>query len=76
MLANIKRYLCGRGPVCLSDIALHLGTTPDAARGMLETWMHKGRVRRRTVEAGCGSGCSKCRSDSIELYEWVDGGGG
>ncbi|WP_275100019.1 FeoC-like transcriptional regulator [Sedimenticola hydrogenitrophicus] len=74
MLSRIKHYLHNRGPVCLSDIALHLGSTPDAARGMLETWMRKGRVTRRTIESGCGTSCGKCRPDDTELYEWVDGG--
>ncbi|MCW8905045.1 FeoC-like transcriptional regulator [Sedimenticola sp.] len=72
MLADIKRYLQNRGPVCLSDIALHLGTTPDAARGMLDTWIRKGRVRHQQLNAACGSSCGKCRPDSMEFYEWSD----
>ncbi len=70
MLADIKNYLQHRGAVCLSDIALHLGTTPDAARGMLETWIRKGKVRRQQISAACASSCGKCRPDSMEFYEW------
>lgn len=72
MLAKIKRYLQNRGQVCLSDIALHLGSTPDATRGMLETWIRKGRVRRQQINAACGSSCGKCRPDSMEFYEWSE----
>lgn len=71
MLGDIKRYLQHRGPVCLSDIALHLGSTPDAARGMLETWIRKGRVRHRAIDPGCTSGCGKCRPEIMEFYEWI-----
>ncbi len=74
MLADIKRYLQNRGPVCLSDIALHLGATPDATRGMLATWVRKGKVHRQQVDAGCSSQCGKCQPDSMEFYEWVAGG--
>jgi len=72
MLSDIRHYLQNRGPVCLSDIALHLGTTPDAARGMLETWIRKGRVQHQQLSAACASSCGKCRPDSMEFYEWRD----
>ena len=71
MLARIKHYLQQRGPVSLSDIALHLGTTPDAARGMLETWLRKGRVRRGGGDSACSS-CGHCEPERMEWYQWKD----
>ncbi len=71
ILSDIRRYLEQRQQVCLSDIALHFGASPDATRGMLETWIRKGKVRRLLSQAACGSGCGKCTPAQMELYEWV-----
>ena len=75
MLADIKRYLMERGCAPLADIALHLGSDPDAVRGMLEQWIRKGRVRRRMANAACGTRCRDCDPTSVEIYEWVDTAG-
>ena len=60
ILAEIKRYLQQRGQATLADIALHFDTAPDAVRGMLETLLRKGRIRRQQLNSACGSSCCKC----------------
>ncbi|MCW8847148.1 MAG: FeoC-like transcriptional regulator [Sedimenticola sp.] len=70
ILSDIRRYMEQRQQVCLSDIALHFGASQDATRGMLETWIRKGKVRRLASMA-CGSSCGKCPEAQIELYEWI-----
>lgn len=70
ILADIKRYLMQHQQATLSDIALHFDAEPDAVRGMLEQWVRKGRVERRTVSAACGSSCNQCDPAGMELYIW------
>ena len=72
ILSEIKQYLSQRGSASLSDIALHFDTNPDALRGMLQKWINKGKVRRQSANALCGSSCSKCDPATTEIYEWVD----
>jgi hypothetical protein len=57
----------------LSDIALHLGVTPDVARPMVETWMRKGRVERVVTGQAC-SGCDRCGAGALEIYRWRNDG--
>lgn len=71
ILAQIKTYLQQRGSACLSDIALHFDSTPDAVRGMLAIWIGKGKVRRHGSDAACSS-CGHCEPERMEWYEWVD----
>lgn len=70
ILSDIRSYLAEKGQVTLSDVALHFDITPDAARGMLEVWVRKGKVSRRSVSASCGSSCSQCAPAATEVYVW------
>jgi len=70
ILSDIKRYLQERRTATLSDIALHFDSDPDAVRGMLEHWVRKGKVERRTLKASCGDGCNQCDPLTTELYQW------
>jgi len=70
ILSDIKDYLQQRQQACVSDIALHFGASVDATRGMLETWIRKGKVRR-LPSMTCGSSCGKCAPEQMELYEWI-----
>jgi hypothetical protein len=74
ILADIKTYLMKRGRAPLSDIALHLGSDPDAVRGMLDRWMRKGKVRKLLANTSCGNRCNACDPAANEIYEWSDGG--
>jgi len=71
ILSEIKHYLQQRGQVSLADIALRFDSEPDAVRGMLETLLRKGRIRRQMLNSACGSSCCKCDSAATEFYEWV-----
>ena len=71
ILSKIKQYLQQQGQVSLAEIALHLDTPPEAVKGMLETLLRKGRIRRQQLSSACGSSCCKCDSAVTELYEWA-----
>lgn len=71
ILSDIRKYLEQRGQASLGDIALHFDTEPDAVRGMLEAWMRKGKVIKRSSSASCGTACQSCDAASTELYVWV-----
>ncbi len=72
ILAEIKNYLMTRGRAPLSDIALHLESDPQAVRGMLDRWVHKGKVRKLPINSSCGRSCKECDPDTTEIYEWLD----
>jgi hypothetical protein len=71
ILSDIKRYLQERRQATLGDLAVHFDTDPRAMRGILEQWIHKGRVAKSAVRASCNRSCSKCcGDDAMEIYEW------
>ncbi|MCG8427973.1 MAG: FeoC-like transcriptional regulator [Chromatiales bacterium] len=69
ILSAIKSYLQQRGQATLTDIAIHVDSTPDAVRGMLEMWIAKGKVQRQQMDETCGS-CCKCEQAATEIYIW------
>ncbi|MEW8015445.1 MAG: FeoC-like transcriptional regulator [Candidatus Sedimenticola endophacoides] len=71
ILGRIKAYLRQRGQATLADIALHVGSEPDAVLGMLETWIRKGEVRKYRLGSACGSGCGECPANATEIYQWL-----
>lgn len=72
MLLEIRHYLMQRQQASLQDLVLHFDTTPDAMRGMLDTWIKKGKVTKCDAIAcgGCSSSCVTARQD--EAYEWSE----
>jgi len=56
----------------LTDLAEVLDTHPEALRGMLDMLVRKGRIRRLPSGTTCGGGCSKCKPEAVELFEWVE----
>lgn len=70
MLTEITALLRERGPMSLSDLAVHFRTEAGAIEGMLQTLEGKGRVRQ--VGGSTCAGCSRCalvrREDQV-LYE-------
>ena len=70
ILQQVGDYLQKHGQATLADIALHVDADETAVSGMLEHWVRKGLVERRTLSAGCGSSCSKCEPAATELYVW------
>ena len=71
ILSDLKSYLRERKRVPIEDMANRFDTDPDALRGMLDTWIRKGRVRRLNPEGGDCGGCSKCDAFKLEIYEWT-----
>lgn len=72
ILSDIRCYLEEKGQATLADVALHFDITPDAARGMLDVWVRKGKASRRMVSTSCGSNCSQCDPAATEIYVWDD----
>lgn len=72
ILTEIRNYLQQRGQASLGDIALHFDADPDAVRGMLDTWIRKGKVTRSGATRSCGTSCQACDPASTEIYSWID----
>ena len=72
ILAEIRDYLKQRGQCTLSDIALHFDTDADAVRGMLDIWIKKGKVEKRSATASCGTSCQSCDPATTEVYVWCE----
>ena len=70
LLTDVKDYLSTRGRASLDDLAVHFTVAPEAMRGLVETWVAKGRARRVNQELPCGT-CGKCESATSDIYEWV-----
>lgn len=73
ILRRLKRYLQLHRQATLGDLALHFDVPADAMRGMLETWLRKGRVRELDTQATCNTSCATaCDDTAMTIYEWVD----
>jgi putative ferrous iron transport protein C len=70
ILSLVRDYLQQHGQCTLSDIALHFDADADAVRGMLEVWIKKGKVQRRSATASCGTSCQSCDPATTEVYVW------
>lgn len=70
ILSQVRDYLKKRGQCTLSDIALHFDTDADAIRGMLEVWIRKGKVEKRSATNSCGTSCQSCDPAATEVYSW------
>lgn len=75
ILSQVRDYLKQRGQCTLSDIALHFDTDADAVRGMLDVWIRKGKVEKRSATASCGSSCQSCDPAATEIYSWHENNG-
>jgi hypothetical protein len=65
---DIKHYLVERRQSTLQEMARHFNAEPNAVEGVLEFWLRKGKVMRRTA-AKC-SGCNQCGTSAASIYEW------
>ena len=70
ILSEIRDYLKQRGQCTLSDVALHFDSNADAVRGMLDIWVKKGKVEKRSATASCGTSCQSCDPAATEIYIW------
>lgn len=72
ILSELKTYVQQKRRVVLQDLVVHFNVEADALRGMLSKWVSKGRLRKVSAEAACGTSCCKCDPALTEIYEWVD----
>ena len=70
LLIDVKDYLSTRGRASLDDLAVHFTVEPEAMRGLVETWVTKGRARRVNQALPCGT-CGRCESATTDIYEWI-----
>ncbi|MEN8197285.1 MAG: FeoC-like transcriptional regulator [Pseudomonadota bacterium] len=70
ILSDLKSYLAEHRHVPIGDLVNHFASEPEAIRGMLEHFAHKGLVRRLDGGGTCG-GCRKCDAYAFEIYEWT-----
>ena len=70
ILTELKQYLTERRRASIDDIAHRFDLSADAARGLLATWIAKGRVRQLNQQLPCGT-CGKCESATSDVYEWI-----
>lgn len=71
-LIQLKRYLRDRRITPLQDAAFHFHVDVETIRPLLNVWVAKGKVRRRTDSTGACKGCCQCDPATIEVYEWID----
>lgn len=74
ILSEIRDYLQARGRASIGDLATRFDAEPDAVRGMLRTYIRKGRVRQLGWSQNLCSGCTKCEPAQVEVYEWLGSG--
>ena len=72
ILSEVRDYLKQRGQCTLSDIALHFDTDANAVRGMLDVWIKKGKVEKRSATDSCGTSCQSCDPATTEVYTWCE----
>lgn len=70
ILSKLTNYLKLNRRAAVTDMSGILDTSPDALRAMLARLETKGMVKRLPAGTSCGSSCSKCKPQEIELYEW------
>lgn len=73
-LVDIKQYMMQVRIANFSNICMYFNKDPEQIRGMLKIWINKGRLRCFRKTDACGSGCTKCRPEFTEIYEWVSSG--
>ena len=70
ILCEIRDYLKVHRRAALADMALHFHADRDALRGMLGTWVAKGKVKELPTGAVCEGGCCRCDPSTTGISEW------
>ena len=74
ILSDLRDYLQHNHQANLNDLVAHFKVEPDALRGMLAKWISKGKVRKSSLDAKCGTSCCNCNPLLTEVYEWQNDG--
>lgn len=73
ILTDIKKYFSRQKTASLADLAVHFRVEPDTARGMLDNWIQKGKMRKLPQKDSCSNCCGcECSSDKMEIYQWLE----
>ncbi len=72
ILSELKAYMQQRRRVVLNELIIHFNMDANALRGMLSKWISKGKIKKSSTEAACGTSCCKCVPTMTEIYEWLD----
>ncbi len=70
ILQQIRHYLEQHQQASLRDIAVHFDLDPEVARGMLEFWVSKGRIRHVPQQVDCNGSCDCVAREKLDLYQW------
>ena len=70
MLRAARAFLQQRVIASSEELALHLETSEDVARALLQKWEAKGQVEPLTAASACAN-CTLCGSAAHSLYRWV-----
>lgn len=69
ILSALRDYVRDRGQVSLAELTAHFDTDADTARAMLDVWIRKQKLYRRSATA-CGGACTHCSPAIAEYYVW------
>ncbi len=72
ILRDLRNYIQVRGQAPLKEICANFKLEPEVARNMLRTLSQKGKIRQLPAGTQCGSGCSSCEPETIEIYQWIN----
>ena len=75
ILLQVRDYLGKHKRAALTDMVYRFDADAEALRGMLAILERKGRVRQLPPGTACSSGCNKCDTANLELYEWIEHNG-
>lgn len=70
ILSEVRQYIKTQRRVTLHDLMLHFDMDAQALSGMLTLLVAKGKLEKKSPTNACGTGCCKCDSALIEIYEW------
>ena len=72
ILSELRDYIKIQQKVAMVDIANHFQMDADVLRAMLDKWVSKGKIKKTSLETGCGTSCCKCDPNLTDIFEWVD----
>lgn len=70
ILSDVRQHIKIHRNVTLRDLMIRFDVDADALRGMLSILVAKGKVIKKSATTECGTGCCKCDSTLVEIYEW------
>ncbi len=70
-LIEIKTHLSRVKVTTLSELARIFQSEPKLIQALVEHWIRKGRVCRKTKATNCRTRCRQCPPHEVEQYEWI-----